>query len=533
MIQRGGYFLPGVKKTPPNPGKNYPRDWSQSLLKPMANGPNGFGIGFANYLNMRAPFFTTMKTNLFLLRTQAWLYIGAFAVLLPIFAYVTAMNINRQRENSARILMEKGTALIRSFEAGTRMGMMGRFGAGFKLQRLLYETSRLPDIEYLMVVNSKGEILAHGNPVLIGRNHGGDLDLKKITTSETLRWRLVPLENGQKAFEVYGKFSPAPPHPMNRHVQSRMNMHDMLKSFPAEPDIPKPDMIIFVGLDMSSVDAAQLADTQHMILMGTILLLLAFLGISLILLMVRYRSTKESLMEARASSDSLRQEIARNQRLVTVGRLAAGIAHEIRNPLSSIKGFATYFKQRYSENQEDARISGIMIQEVERLNTVVNQLLEFARPVNIQKKKTSVKALVADSLKMIENQALEKKIIIETAMEEDLKISMDPNRMNQVLLNLYLNAIESMENGGRLRIQAYESLTENGFHIKVSDTGCGIKAEDLNHIFDLYYTTKSYGTGIGLAIVSNIMEAHHGKITVESTIGQGSAFDIFLPEDPV
>ncbi|MBU4000918.1 MAG: hypothetical protein KKB94_01225, partial [Proteobacteria bacterium] len=232
-------------------------------------------------------------------------------------------------------------------------------------------------------------------------------------------------------------------------------------------------------------------------------------------------------------SDSLRQEIARNQRLVTVGRLAAGIAHEIRNPLSSIKGFATYFKQRYSENQEDARISGIMIQEVERLNTVVNQLLEFARPVNIQKKKTSVKALVADSLKMIENQALEKKIIIETAMEEDLKISMDPNRMNQVLLNLYLNAIESMENGGRLRIQAYESLTENGFHIKVSDTGCGIKAEDLNHIFDLYYTTKSYGTGIGLAIVSNIMEAHHGKITVESTIGQGSAFDIFLPEDPV
>jgi two-component system, NtrC family, sensor histidine kinase HydH len=246
--------------------------------------------------------------------------------------------------------------------------------------------------------------------------------------------------------------------------------------------------------------------------------------------MVRYRSTKESLVEVQAFSDNLRQEIARNQRLVTVGRLAAGIAHEIRNPLSSIKGFATYFRQRYKENQEDARISAIMIQEVERLNTVVNQLLEFARPVNIQKKKTSVKALVADSLKMIENQAGEKTIAIETTIEGDLKITVDPNRMNQVLLNLYLNAMESMEARGTLRIQAHAAKTEHGFHIKVSDTGCGIRSEDLPHIFDLYYTTKPHGTGIGLAIVSNIIEAHNGKLTVESREGQGSTFDIFIPE---
>jgi two-component system sensor histidine kinase HydH len=266
-----------------------------------------------------------------------------------------------------------------------------------------------------------------------------------------------------------------------------------------------------------------------MILMGAILLLLAFLGMALLLLLVRYRSTKESLVEVQAFSDNLRQEIARNQRLVTVGRLAAGIAHEIRNPLSSIKGFATYFSQRYKENPEDARISGIMIQEVERLNTVVTQLLEFARPVNIQKKVTSVKALVADSLKMIENRALEKNITIETRVDEDLKITMDPNRMNQVLLNLYLNAMEAMETGGTLGIEARASKTENGFHIRVSDTGCGIRSEDLPHLFDLYYTTKPHGNGIGLAIVSNIMEAHNGKVTVESKEDRGSTFDIFLP----
>jgi two-component system sensor histidine kinase HydH len=479
---------------------------------------------------MRTNFFPNIK-NLFLAKTQVWLYVGAFAVLFPIFAGLTVMIITRQRENSARILMEKGAALIRSFEAGTRMGMMGRFGAGFKLQRLLFETSRLPDIEYLMVVNSNGKILAHGNPSFIGGTHGSDLDLKALSKTDDLQWRLVPSENRQETFEVYGKFSPAPPHPVNRHDRGHLSMHDMMGHFPADPDPPETDLIIFVGLDMSSVNAAQMADTQHMILMGAILLLLAFSGMALLLLMVRYRSTKESLVEVRAFSDNLRQEIARNQRLVTVGRLAAGIAHEIRNPLSSIKGFATYFSQRYKENPEDARISGIMIQEVERLNTVVTQLLEFARPVTIQKKTTSVKALVADSLKMIENRASEKNIAIETTVDEDLKISMDPNRMNQVLMNLYLNAMEAMGNGGTLGIEARASKAENGFHIIVSDTGCGIRSEDLPHIFDLYYTTKPHGTGIGLAIVSNILEAHNGKLTVESKEGRGSVFDIFLPED--
>jgi two-component system, NtrC family, sensor histidine kinase HydH len=238
---------------------------------------NGFGIGFAVNFMMRAAFYPKIK-NLALLKKQVWLYVGAFVVLFPIFAGLTVMNISRQKENSARILMEKGTALIRSFEAGTRMGMMGRFGAGFKLQKLLYETSQLPDIEYLMVVNSSGKILAHGNPVFIGGTHGLDLDLKAVSKTEDIQWRLLPMENNKKTFEVYGKFSPAPPHPVSRHLQRRMNMHDMLAPFPADSDFPKPDLIIFVGLDMSSVNAAQLADTQHMILMGAILLLLHFPG---------------------------------------------------------------------------------------------------------------------------------------------------------------------------------------------------------------------------------------------------------------
>ena len=577
-----------------------------------------------------------MKTT-FSLKSPVWLFIGAFLVLFPIFAYLTMENINRQKENSARILMEKGTALIRSFEAGTRMGIMGRFGTGFKLQRLLSETAQLPDIEYLLVVNERGKILAHGNPEQIGRIHGSELDLAAVAKIDKLQWRLLPSGKGPTVFEVFGRFSPSPDRRERHPEHGRMSMH-MFSPPMADPDSPQPELIIFVGLDMDTVESAQTADTRHLIITGAVFMMLAFSGITLLLLMGRYRATRESLLKVQAFSDqlvenmpigliavdeasrvaamnqvagallglppreslgksggeilpselmaqvsridpekgmieaeiecrvrnevipletaavlfkdqnlnfmghiilfkdqreikNLRKEIIRNQRLVTVGRLAAGVAHEIRNPLSSIKGFAVYFKERYGKNPEDAGISNIMIQEVERLNMVVGQLLEFAKPVRIQKKKTSLTALIADSLKLVEKQAEEKGIALITHFDEDYKIPLDPNRMNQVLLNLYLNAIESMGTGGRLQIDGSSAPEGNGIIIRISDTGCGITPKDLPHIFDLYYTTKSSGTGLGLAIVHNIIEAHGGRLTVESTHGKGTVFTLFLPDD--
>jgi two-component system sensor histidine kinase HydH len=226
----------------------------------------------------------------------------------------------------------------------------------------------------------------------------------------------------------------------------------------------------------------------------------------------------------------LQKEITRNQRLASVGKLAAGVAHEIRNPLSSIKGFATYFKERSREKVDDQQIANIMIQEVDRLNKVVGQLLEFARPIKISKKSIPLTGLLENSLKMIEKQAAEKNVKIETRFQSRVNtIFADPDWINQVLLNLYLNAIESMEAGGRLRVVISNSKLKNGIEITVSDTGIGMGKEDLAHIFDPYFTTKASGTGLGLAIVHNILEAHSGEIKAESTAGQGSSFTIFLP----
>jgi two-component system sensor histidine kinase HydH len=206
------------------------------------------------------------------------------------------------------------------------------------------------------------------------------------------------------------------------------------------------------------------------------------------------------------------------------------VAHEIRNPLSSIKGLATYFKERYQDKLDDQQIANIMIQEVDRLNRVVGQLLDFARPLKISKKPISMQTLIEDSLKLVERQASEKNIKIETRFPAQMNpVSVDPDRLNQVLLNLYLNAIDSMDAGGRLAIRITNSQSIHNTEIKIMDDGTGISQEDLAHIFDPYFTTKANGTGLGLAIVHNIVDAHGGKVTVESHPGRGTTFTISLP----
>jgi two-component system sensor histidine kinase HydH len=226
----------------------------------------------------------------------------------------------------------------------------------------------------------------------------------------------------------------------------------------------------------------------------------------------------------------LKREVERSQRLASLGRLAAGIAHEIRNPLSSIKGFATYFRERYRDVPEDQKTAEVMVQEVERLNRVIGQLLEFARPMSVRKEPTSIQTLIQHSLKMIERDAQAKNIMINTSLSPEVdEVPIDPDRINQVFLNLYLNAIESMQDGGTLSVDL--SPEEDGRQIKiaVSDSGIGIKKEDLVHIFDPYFTTKQSGTGLGLAIVHNIIESHRGEVRVESDAGKGTTVTIILP----
>jgi len=225
----------------------------------------------------------------------------------------------------------------------------------------------------------------------------------------------------------------------------------------------------------------------------------------------------------------LKKEVARNQRLAALGNLAAGVAHEIRNPLSSIKGFATYFKERYRDNPEDGETADIMVQEVERLNRVISQLLEFARPLAMGKKSASLPVLIRQVMKMIEDQAREKYVTIHTDMASNIpEVVIDADKIKQVLLNLCLNALGATEEGGALTVKL-SRLNDSTVNIVVFDTGPGIDKKDLSHIFDPYFTTRPSGTGLGLSIVHKIIEAHDGEISVKSAPGEGTAVSILLP----
>jgi two-component system sensor histidine kinase HydH len=577
-----------------------------------------------------------IKHNRFWAGVPPWIFIGAVVVLFPIFAFITVQNIHRQNQNNTRLLLEKGAALIRAFEAGTRTGL-GMSQNEFQLQRLLAETAQQPDILYLLVTDADGRILAHDNPKHMGKYHGKELDLKRISHLKTVQWRIVSTPGGKKIFEVFSRFLPQErsfsmgPGRMMMHLWFQRGMDERM-------DVPPPTPIIFVGLDMTSIEEAIRTDTRHAVIMGIILLLVGFAGIILLFLAQSYRATRMSLSRIKAFSDnlvehmpiglvatddhrritslnhvagtilglsaeavmgenaadvlpedlwqmlkdldmekgvvekeidctvgeaemipleisatslsdengtflgyvllfkdlsevrSLRKEIARSQRLASVGRLAAGVSHEIRNPLSSIKGFATYFKERYHDVPENQQISNLMIQEVDRLNRVVGQLHEFARPIKISRKSIPVEAFLKDSLKLIERQATEANIDIKTRFDPEIDTAFfDTDRINQVLLNLYLNAIESMDNEGTMTVTLEKNMKKDGIEIRVSDTGSGIDENDLAHVFDPYFTTKASGTGLGLAIVHNIVEAHGGEIKVESRLGQGTTVRILLP----
>ncbi len=224
----------------------------------------------------------------------------------------------------------------------------------------------------------------------------------------------------------------------------------------------------------------------------------------------------------------LEEQLRRSERLASLGRLAAGVAHEIRNPLGSIKGFATILAGRSQQDERSLEITRVMKDEVDRLNRVVTELLEFARPTEIEKRLYPCRQILEHTLQLVKSDAEHQSVVIEwQVVPDDLEAALDLDRFSQLLLNLYLNALHAMEQGGALKVQAY--LESEAVVFSVEDTGAGIEADDLPHIFDPYFTTKARGVGLGLANAHKIVEAHGGTITVSSNPGEGATFVVRLP----
>ncbi len=572
--------------------------------------------------------------------------VGVLVVLLPVFILMTLDRVKKQDEFIRERFLITGTSLIRTFEAGTRIGLGSMQWGIERLQSMLEETAGQPDVAYIMITDAMGKIVAHSDAAMVGKIYDGWPDLASLPmdphriSSRSLNTEDGPVLELAKRFVPfnprlrgrgwaaghgpdpsygygYGNMPPGPPGPLGPESSAR----------PAFGAFGQTDHYIFAGMSMAGVQAAQSQGFKNIVIRGLLFFVFCCSGIIALFALQAYWAAQSSLEQVMAFSDNvvqnmpsglitldtnfnvtsanraaekilgkipekaypqmaamaakitgsggvasgevalnpkeqgelrldmtvsaipadedqiqgfvllfrdltqirdLKKQVETNRRLAAIGKLAAGVAHEIRNPLSSIKGFATYFSRQYKNEPEDVEIAKIMVQEVERMNRSITQLLEFAKPMAVEIKQTRIEPLIRHSLKLVSHDLEKKKIRVETDIRTRREtIHTDPERICQVLLNLYMNALNAMDSGGILEIGVAD--VQDDIEIRVADNGCGIPAKDLEKVFDPYFTTRAKGTGLGLSIVHRIVENLKGDIRVESRPSKGTVFYIILP----
>lgn len=238
---------------------------------------------------------------------------------------------------------------------------------------------------------------------------------------------------------------------------------------------------------------------------------------------------EQRIEEATTEIREKQEELIKSEKLATIGELATGIAHEVRNPLSGI-AIALEIMRDDTENPEHRQTCADILKEIDRLDRIIRELLKLGRPSELNLIECSPNEIVERALSLVSFRAREKGIAIEKRLGCSELFCVDYEQIEQVVLNLLINGIEAI-NGFPAKL-AVETASSNGYiAISVSDTGSGIPEEDMDKIFRPYYSTKELGTGLGLSITSNIVEIHKGKIEVSSNRESGTTFTILIPSD--
>ncbi|KKI92028.1 histidine kinase [Bacillus sp. SA1-12] len=233
-------------------------------------------------------------------------------------------------------------------------------------------------------------------------------------------------------------------------------------------------------------------------------------------------SIGKDVTERRKHTESLFQK---SEKLALLGQMAAGIAHEIRNPLTSIKGFIQLFKANYIQKE----YFDLILSELERINSIVGEFLVLAKPTAVIFEEQDVKELIKDVVTLMNSQSILNNIQIFVELDTDLPmISCEKNQLKQVLLNLFKNAIEAMPHGGNIDVRVKEK-EEGKISIQVIDQGIGIPKERIPTLGEPFYTTKEKGTGLGLMTCFKIVEDHSGELKITSEVNKGTMIEIILP----
>ncbi len=229
---------------------------------------------------------------------------------------------------------------------------------------------------------------------------------------------------------------------------------------------------------------------------------------------------------------NLEQDLAEARKLAALGTLAAGVAHEVRNPLSALRGFAQFFAKKFAGRLPEETYAQTMVREADRLNRVVGDLLHLARPRSVDPRRLSLVPLVEEVVRLLEQEKGSHGPAIETDLQAP-EVYADEDGLRQALLNLGLNALEALADfqGGAVGRVAFASRAyPGGVVVSVRDNGPGMDEEARRQAFEPFYTTKAKGTGLGLALVHKLAREHGGRAAIESRPGQGLGVELYFPD---
>ncbi|MGE2763725.1 two-component system sensor histidine kinase AtoS [Escherichia coli] len=225
------------------------------------------------------------------------------------------------------------------------------------------------------------------------------------------------------------------------------------------------------------------------------------------------------------------RRMAQAERLATLGELMAGVAHEVRNPLTAIRGYVQILRQQTSDPIHQEYLS-VVLKEIDSINKVIQQLLDFSRPRHSQWQQVSLNALIEETLVLVQTAGVQARVDFISELDNELSpIIADRELLKQVLLNILINAVQAISARGKIRIRTWQ-YSDSQQAISIEDNGCGIDLSLQKKIFDPFFTTKASGTGLGLALSQRIINAHQGDIRVASLLGYGATFTLILPINP-
>jgi signal transduction histidine kinase len=236
----------------------------------------------------------------------------------------------------------------------------------------------------------------------------------------------------------------------------------------------------------------------------------------------------EREIKARRKQQEAEMHAERSHELSLVGQIAAGVAHEIKNPLASIKGAADILADDETQPAEREEFKTILRNETKRIDTTVTEFLAFARPKETELRRLNLSEVLKTSLRQTDAEAARRGLTVRSDVEDNIHVDGDPEKLHQMALNLILNSIQASKEGDRIDVEL-KTVPQKSARFTVRDAGSGINADDLKHVFEPFFTTRSSGTGLGLAIVKEIVDSHSGEISIESSPGEGTSVTVTIP----